>query len=293
MHPVPRLLSLFLIGSSFCLEARIKHIIWDLGSVLVEPDVNAKMARLGMGDCISYGISSFFSGNVHVTETLTDKMYDVLIQAGGEQTGPVALQLHDHRGVALPKLFADWQLGKTTAANIHKLVDQTLHTLRTQSYFKSSVEARLVENCIKKVTITTQGLIDGMVPGKAAKLLALFADEYDEYENSCYDFYILSNWDPESFEYLLKNSELYNEVFSYFKAENIMYSGKFGLAKPDPAFYKLLLTTYNLNAAECLFIDDQEQNIAAARNCGMNVIHWNKKDYKKILKQLRLEGLLS
>lgn len=40
------------------------------------------------------------------------------------------------------------------------------------------------------------------------------------------------------------------------------------LLKPDPAIYRYLLRKYNLTANECVFIDDLERNVQAARDCG-------------------------
>ncbi|MCR5421772.1 MAG: HAD family phosphatase [Lachnospiraceae bacterium] len=42
------------------------------------------------------------------------------------------------------------------------------------------------------------------------------------------------------------------------------------LIKPDPAIYELLKNMYSLNPAECLFFDDTEINILAAREAGYN-----------------------
>lgn len=42
--------------------------------------------------------------------------------------------------------------------------------------------------------------------------------------------------------------------------------------KPDPAIYRILLEKYHLNPAECLFVDDREDNIEAAKGVGMQGI---------------------
>ena len=40
------------------------------------------------------------------------------------------------------------------------------------------------------------------------------------------------------------------------------------LLKPDHAIYRYLLRKYSLNPSECVFIDDIEDNIQAAKDCG-------------------------
>lgn len=42
--------------------------------------------------------------------------------------------------------------------------------------------------------------------------------------------------------------------------------------KPDPAFYRILIDKYDLDPARCVFLDDLEDNIAAAKELGINTI---------------------
>ena len=47
-------------------------------------------------------------------------------------------------------------------------------------------------------------------------------------------------------------------------------SYKVKMTKPDHRIYKLLADTYGLEPSECLFFDDTEANVRAARECGFN-----------------------
>lgn len=49
-------------------------------------------------------------------------------------------------------------------------------------------------------------------------------------------------------------------------------SGFEHIIKPDPAIYQLLLSRYSLTASECVFLDDMEENVAAARREGFSGI---------------------
>lgn len=51
-------------------------------------------------------------------------------------------------------------------------------------------------------------------------------------------------------------------------------SGTEGIVKPDPEIYRLLLRRYGLAAEDCLFIDDNAQNIETARHLGFHVVHY-------------------
>jgi putative hydrolase of the HAD superfamily len=52
----------------------------------------------------------------------------------------------------------------------------------------------------------------------------------------------------------------------------ILDSSAVGLRKPDPAIYRLTCERLGLDPAECLFVDDLECNVAAARALGMEAL---------------------
>jgi putative hydrolase of the HAD superfamily len=55
--------------------------------------------------------------------------------------------------------------------------------------------------------------------------------------------------------------------------------------KPDSKIFRLFLERYGLNAGECVFIDDQKQNITAARNIGIPGIVF--KSYRQAYRELK------
>ncbi|NAW50107.1 HAD-IA family hydrolase [Elizabethkingia argentiflava] len=82
-----------------------------------------------------------------------------------------------------------------------------------------------------------------------------------------YPLYGLTNWSAETFPYAYEN-------YNFFKLfDGIVVSGEEGVIKPDEHIYKILLERYNLNASECLFIDDNYENIKAAQILDFNTIH--------------------
>jgi len=78
----------------------------------------------------------------------------------------------------------------------------------------------------------------------------------------------LSNWSAETFQRIRPEHEFLN----WF--DDIVLSGEVGLAKPDPAIYRVLLEQVNDSADKCLFIDDSLANILAARELGFMTIHF-------------------
>ena len=66
-------------------------------------------------------------------------------------------------------------------------------------------------------------------------------------------------------------------------------SGRAPLIKPDPEIYKLLLSRYSLQPADCIFIDDNPANVAAAQTIGIHAIPFtNCPDLRKQLAELQL-----
>ncbi len=83
-----------------------------------------------------------------------------------------------------------------------------------------------------------------------------------------YPLYALSNWNDETFQIALKE-------FPFLRLfDGRIVSGEVKLLKPDHAIYKLLLDTYQLNPRESLFIDDRAENVAAAREVGLEAIRF-------------------
>lgn len=75
--------------------------------------------------------------------------------------------------------------------------------------------------------------------------------------------YILSNASVPFAEH----AEQYEIVKEF---DGIVFSAPIQMAKPHPEIYQYLFDTYHLVPEECFFIDDREDNIAAAKELGMD-----------------------
>jgi len=51
--------------------------------------------------------------------------------------------------------------------------------------------------------------------------------------------------------------------------DDVLVSGEVGLVKPDPRIYALAIARFRVTPARTLFIDDRDENVAAARGAGM------------------------
>lgn len=85
--------------------------------------------------------------------------------------------------------------------------------------------------------------------------------------------YILSNISQPTYQ---EFTVQFAEVFASFADERVCISGRAGAAKPDPAIFEYFLMEYDLQPAECLFIDDTPKNVAAAEAIGIDAVLFDK-----------------
>jgi len=85
--------------------------------------------------------------------------------------------------------------------------------------------------------------------------------------------FLYSNTNQIHYDYFIPQFE--REIGGNF--ENLFktpyYSHKMGQRKPDPASFQYILDKEGLNAADTLFIDDNEPNVIAAASVGLQVLY--------------------
>jgi 2-haloacid dehalogenase len=80
--------------------------------------------------------------------------------------------------------------------------------------------------------------------------------------------YALTNWSHETFPVARERYD-FLQLFG-----GIVVSGEEKLVKPDPRIYHLLFERYAVNPAQAVFIDDNRHNVEAARELGLEAIHF-------------------
>lgn len=83
------------------------------------------------------------------------------------------------------------------------------------------------------------------------------------------------------------------QAFQKYKLDSLvdvaLWSQKTGFRKPNPRFYKLLLSRLKLPAKNCIFIDNHEWNLEPAKKLGMSTILFQ--DNKQTIKALKDLGV--
>ncbi len=106
-----------------------------------------------------------------------------------------------------------------------------------------------------------------------------------ELEGQGHALYAITNWGAETWPAALATYPRLSQVF-----RDIVVSGEVGLLKPEPEIYRLLMVRNDLEAEDCLFIDDTLANVAGARALGMDAIHFT--DAPDLARELAARGLI-
>ena len=90
----------------------------------------------------------------------------------------------------------------------------------------------------------------------------------DELRGTGLRLFALTNWSQFTFPYALARYPF----LRWF--EDIVVSGREGVAKPDPSIFRLLLSRFGIEASHSVFIDDTPKNVQAASLLGFRAIHF-------------------
>lgn len=94
-------------------------------------------------------------------------------------------------------------------------------------------------------------------------------------DTSKYKLILLSNTNDLHINWVKRNIPFYDEFKNYFDA--FYLSHEINLRKPNQDIYEFVLSENNLNANECIFIDDNEDNCETAKSLGIKTWHINPK----------------
>ena len=107
-------------------------------------------------------------------------------------------------------------------------------------------------------------------------------DLINTFKSRGYKVFYLSNWEKCLYEL---ESDFFEPLIEKF--DGGLFSYECQIEKPSLSIYTLFTDKFNLNPNECLFFDDKQENIDAAKLCGWHGIVFNKEiTYLQIFKTL-------
>ena len=107
-----------------------------------------------------------------------------------------------------------------------------------------------------------------MIAGEIGGAVAILR----ELKDAGHELHALTNWSAETFPHA-RGRFAFLDWF-----ESILVSADVGLIKPDAAIFRLLLERIGRTAAECLYIDDNANNVAAAAGLGFDAVRFEDPD---------------
>ena len=99
-----------------------------------------------------------------------------------------------------------------------------------------------------------------------------------ELKSRGYMAYYLSNYAPHTME---ANPDVL-DFLPYM--DGGVFSCDVHVIKPEPEIFSIFCEKYDLMPSECIFLDDNERNVLAAKDFGMNAIHFT--EYEQAKKEL-------
>lgn len=282
--------SLYPKADNAALEPKV--VIVDAGGVFVQPRRWGIARKIGVWDLAVHKICGgdikqvgfkFLEDSFGVAQPVNP---DALTGAQLYVTGD---------GINLPQIWCDNMRGLLSGTEV---IAQAQAKMDYYS-FASGRERRLVKNFIKTI-FDPAVLAEHMSPIPAA---IDFITDCAAQPNIT--IMLLSNFASDAFDELYKNPE-FQPIFKHIKPENLIVSGKIGLLKPEPAIYDYVhekLVALDARFADpcflarnCVFIDDQIENILGARQRKkgpITALHLaSPDDYDKIRRELEMLDFL-
>jgi len=243
------------------------NIIFDLGGVLIGANKTYMIRQVGF-----YNFFMFLL-RLNNPFSLKNRLYFALDQIPAISQNTYGAK-DGNNGTDVPNIMCDWLTGVQSS----EAILQQIYTLfeKNPDIFYNTAEKNLITKIIDMM----------FVPETFSKSTSIIKDGL-EFVKTCkeqsHNIFVLSNWDKESFVYVLKR---FPELFSLFEKEQIVISGQIGMIKPDPQIYQYVLKTYSLKPEECIFYDDQKVNVQAAENLGIHGVICDNMNYKKMVQEL-------
>ncbi len=228
-----------------------KTIIFDLDGVLFKENKPAFVKKVGFSDLARYTLRTWATPESICLDTL-------------ECISTQEIKKHEtpllHRGRSMPGCIVDWQLGDKNHIQVRQELAQHIDALAAKNHFKSEQDKELTKR-ILDITLNPEHLAEITAPILPMVQLA------KQLKQKGYKLFLLSNLATEHYE-VLKTK--YPEIAELF--EGIVISAHVKMFKPHKQIYHHILEAYRLDAQECIFIDNQKENVDAAQECGITGI---------------------
>ncbi len=183
------------------------------------------------------------------------------------------------------------QFNKSDADN-PPVIAYWLTTPNSSSYAMRAAMAHIKKNSsfIKKKVLKV-AVQSTFTPSEAVAVLqanSQMQTVFNRCKSSGHTLYACDNMNKELFSALKpRHASIFNQC------AGLHISGECGYLMSEQQFYKKILSTHKVKAADCYFISNNSLALSAARACGMHAIYYDGRSNTPVLNSLRSFGLLS
>ncbi len=241
-------------------QQKVHTLIWDLGGVITGVSWARYASCIGLQTFLSYMAFDWRLPH-YACKVRSFEVLERVILPGSVSCPHGPCLPH---GVAMPPVMVAYQAGFLSREQILPLVYDATDTLSKESFFSSSYEKTLIIRTIEEMFNPEALIFSNYFFSEGVELIQSLASQTFEDGTRRYKLYVLSNWEPISFQTLCK---AFPWLFSCF--DGIVVSGLVGMMKPSLDLFEYIIKTYGIDKATAIFIDDQEENIKAAQSYGI------------------------
>ncbi len=236
-------------------NAQKQIIIFDLTNVLIKENQIGFAKKIGYGTLASYTITHWKSPGY--------RCLDMLHEMSNHETQKPHITITLNKRI-MPRCLVELQEGKKTCAQAKDEITQGIKLLDAQNFFSSSKEKSLMTN-IMDLILDPETAASIIEPAKPTVQLI------QKLKAAGHEVYLCGNAPKEL--YATAKIKLFH-IIEHF--DGVVISSEAKAVKPDIAIFNHLTSTYNLNPANCIVIEDLEESAATARTLGMQAIVFDK-----------------
>ncbi len=227
-------------------------IVFDLGGVVFKTDKSKVKEQLGFVSTVGYMLRHACG-----PEKIKKNWFKTLKDVGAKQEHSFALQdelgnkiaVKDEKGTVLPDYMVEWLCGNRSNEELFCEICEGIEALPKLSKADKKFMISMTRAFIPENFVASRKIINEM------EVLI------QKLKKRGYPIYILSNWDKESFTLMMKKHPEIEEL-----VDGYVVSGLVHMAKPDRRIYEEFEQRYPHQTY--VLIDDQQDNIAVAEECG-------------------------
>ena len=220
----------------------VKHIIFDLGGVLINLNTQATIdAFTHLGVSIKLDAPQL---NAFETGELTEAEFYDFIRAS-QTPNQSSVQPTTQITTQPTNQITTQSAIQSTTQNSNQLLDQPLSN--------STIDAAWN----KMLLDFPNNRLELLMKLKQAKINLYLLSNTNIIHHRCFEQTLLRQWNTHNFNGIM---------------QGVYYSYQMGLRKPNPEIYNAVLQANSLPPTETLFIDDNQQNILGAQQVGLTTI---------------------